>query len=944
MRAPVLRSLVVAAYFLLPTLADAQVPTTRPTPEQAQTLLQTRPDLVAQLRQRFATSGLTRQQVHDRLRAEGYPENLLDAYLPGMTGEAPTPTDDVFAAVRSLGVVDSADVEAMRAGKAIPYPQTVAAGVVCVVDPYPGRLYPGQTYPGETYPGQTYPGQRTARDTGSQRRPTTTQLPGQYSPPGQIYMPPTTSTDTTTLGQTTPGLPGQTTPATRAVNPCPPGQIPARADPRMYDPRYETLLIGRDSADRYAALVDSGYAVFGLDVFRSATSQFDPSLSGPVDANYRLGPGDRLVLILTGDVESSYDIPVTREGFVVIPQVGQVFVANLTLAEFERVLAARLSRVYSGVRADNRGSTRFSVHVARLRSNQVYVVGDVSRPGSYVVSSAGTALTALYAAGGPTINGSLRSVMIRRGGRTADTLDVYDYLVGGDASHDVRLQTGDVVFVPVHGARVRILGEIARPATYEMKASESLADLLRAAGGFKATASRQRVLIERILPPAERTATGRDRMTLEVSSEALGGASGATIPLRDGDVVRVFPVAERVRNRIFVDGNVFQRGAQGLSPNMRLSDALRHAGLKPDTYLGEVLVSRLRPDSSRVQLRASLADTSGAVVNDIALQEDDQIQVFSLTTFRPVRYVAIGGAVRRSGRMPYREGMTLRDLVLLANGVQEGAYLKEAEVARMPDDRSGGRTATTIRVPLDSTYLFERGPDGRYIGPPGLSVPSAGAPDVPLKPYDNVLIMRQPDWALQRSVTIQGEVRFPGVYALTNKTERLSDVVKRAGGLTSEAYADGIIFLRRDNNIGRVGVELSNALRRYESADNLILRDGDNISIPPYNAVVTINGEVNMPSTVAYVRGKGIDYYISAAGGPTGKGDADHAFVAQPSGKLESVKEHFFLPDQMPKPRPGSIVTVPEETGKPKESYLPLVTGLAQIIGSTVAIIIAVTR
>src|SRR5215207_6063573 len=541
-----LRSLLVAASFLLPTVVGAQVPTTRPPPDQAQSLLQNRPDLVAQLRQRFATSGLTPEQVRARLRAEGYPENLLDAYLPGMTGDAPSPTDDVFAAVRALGVADSADVEAMRSGRGLPYPQTVAGGVVCVVDPYAGRLFPGQTYPGQTYPGQTlpgeaypgqyypgqeypgqeYPGQRPPRDTGSQRRRTPTpQLIGPFGFPGQVTSPSGGLQDTTTSQATLGGAPGQPTAAARGTNPCPPGQIPARADPRMYDPRYETLLIGRDSADRYAALVDSGFAVFGLEVFRSSTSQFDPSLSGPVDANYRLGPGDRLVLILTGDVESSYDMPVTREGFVVIPQVGQVFVANLTLAEFDRVLAARLARVYSGVRADNRGSTRFSVHVARLRSNQVYVVGDVRAPGSYVVSSAGTALTALYAAGGPTINGSLRRVLVRRGGRTTDTLDVYSYLVGGDASNDVRLQTGDVLFVPVHGPRVRILGEIARPATYEMKPAETLAELLRAAGGFKATASRQRVLIERILSPAERTATGRDRVTIDVSSSALGGAT-----------------------------------------------------------------------------------------------------------------------------------------------------------------------------------------------------------------------------------------------------------------------------------------------------------------------------------------------------------------------------------------------------------------------------------
>jgi protein involved in polysaccharide export with SLBB domain len=861
MHSPILRSLFVAASFLLPAAAAAQLPTTRPTPDQAQVLLQTRPDLVAQLRQRFAASGMTREQVHARLRAEGYPEDLLDAYLPGMTGAAPVPNDDVFAAVRALGIADSADVSVLQGA-----------------------------------------------NTGQQVQSAT----GELTP--------------------TPGAP---TP------------LPASMRPPLQRPnegRVGNTAIARDTVERTSVIADSGFAIFGLDVFRGATSQFEPNLSGPVDANYRLGPGDRLVLILTGDVEASYDLPVTREGFVVIPQVGQLYVANLTLGELERVLYTRLSRVYSGVRSNNGGTTRYSVSVARLRSNQIYVVGDVQRPGSYMISSAGTALTALYAAGGPTINGSLRSVEVRRGGRTVDVLDVYDYLVRGDASHDVRLQTGDVLFVPIHGPRVRIVGEIARPATYELKGAESLADLLRNAGGFRATASRQRVFIERIVAPTDRTQLGRDRITDDVSSTALVTGAGPLIPLQNGDVVRVFPIAERVRNRIFVDGNVYQQGPQGFTAGMRLSDALRKAGLMSDTYLGEVLVSRLRPDSTRIQLRATLADTAGNVLNDFGLQEDDRIQVFSLTTFRPVRFVSIGGAVRKGGRFPFREGMTLRDLVLLANGVQESAYLKEAEIARLPEDRTGGRTATTVRVPLDSTYLFERGPNGQYIGPPGVPVPASGAPEVELKPYDNVLILRQPDWELQRTVVIQGEVKYPGAYALTTKTERLSDLVKRAGGLTDEAYADGIVFSRRENNIGRVGVELSGALRRYESSDNLILRDGDNISIPAYNAVVTIRGAVNAPSTVAYIRGKGIDYYIGAAGGPTPKADENHAFVTQPSGKLETVKTHVFMPDHMPKPRPGSGVTVPENDGTQKKDYIALTTALAQIIASTVAIVIAVTR
>jgi protein involved in polysaccharide export with SLBB domain len=844
-----LRSLLVAVFFLSPVWMGAQVPTTKPTPDQARVLLRTRPDLVNQLRQRFASSGMTREQVHARLKAEGYPEDLLDPYLSDATGAAAQPTDSVFDAVRALGITDSLDVETLQTMSAL----------------------------------------------------------GDSSQPGAVG-----------------------------------DSLRGRLD--SLRTRRDSVRASLDSM-RLKARTDSGLTIFGLDVFRGATSQFQANVSGPVDASYQLGPGDRLVLILTGDVEASYSLDVTREGFVVVPQVGQIYVANLTLGQLEQLMGSRLSRVYSGVRANNNGPTRFSISVARLRSNQIYVVGDVQKPGSYMVSSAGTALTALYAAGGPTVNGSLRRVEIRRAGRTVDTLDVYDYLVRGDASHDVRLQTGDVVFVPVHGPRVRVVGEIVRPATYELTGTETLNDLLANAGGFLATASQQRIVIERILPPAERTTVGRDRVTVDVSAADLLSATGPLVPLRNGDVVRVFPISERIRNRIAVVGNVFQPGVQGLTPGMLLSDALRKAGgLQPDTYLGEVLISRMRSDSSRMQLRAALADTAGNVVNDLPLQEDDSIQVFSLATFRPARFVAIGGAVKDGGRFPYHEGMTLRDLVLLADGVQESADLREAEIARLPESRINGQTATTIRVPLDSTYLFERKPDGTYVGPPGIPFPASGAPTVTLKAYDNVLILRQPNWELQRTVTIGGEVKFPGSYALKNKTERLSDLIKRAGGLTDEAYADGIIFNRTQGKIGRVGVELSSALRRYQSSDNLILRDGDNVTIPAYNSVVSIRGAVNQPSTVAYVRGKGIDYYVDAAGGPSPTADEGRAYVVQPSGKLEAVHNRFLLPSAMPQPRPGSVVSVPEKDPNDKKDYVAITGAVASVLASTVAIIVALTN
>ena len=653
-------------------------------------------------------------------------------------------------------------------------------------------------------------------------------------------------------------------------------------------------------------------AVFGREVFARAGALGVENPAGPVDPSYRLGPGDRLVLILTGDVETAYTLDVTREGFVVIPAVGQVPVANLTLQQLESLLYSRLGRVYSGVRRGAGATTRFSVSLARLRTNRVFLVGDVARPGAYQVPATATAFTALYQAGGPSENGTLRRIEIRRGGQTVDVLDVYDYLLRGDASRDVRLQSGDVIFVPVRGAYVRATGEVIRPATYELRPGETLADLVRAAGGFTATAGRNRVQIERVLPPTQRGTGGRDRVVIDVTSSELATGAGPAFTLQAGDVVRVFPIADRVRNRVTILGNVWAPGSQGFSGQIRLSDALRLAGgVKPDSYLGRVLVTRLRPDSSRVQLRAALRDTTGAVVEDIVLQEDDEVRVFSLTDFRPERYVAIAGAVRNGGQFAYRDGMTVRDLVLLAGGVQESAYLREAELARLPENRTGGVTASTIRIPLDSTYLFERAADGRYLGPPGLPAPRASAPEVALRPYDNVLILQQPDWELQRNVTIGGEVRFPGTYAVTRKNERLSDLFARAGGLTSEAYVGGTVFTRRRDTVGRIGLDVPGLLRDKRHVDNLLLQDGDSVFVPRFNAVVTVRGAVNSPLTVAYAPGENLSYYVRAAGGPTSGADLGRGYVTQPNGKVESVQRRRLLPDGIPTPRAGSVVVIP---------------------------------
>src|SRR2546425_1021657 len=551
-------------------------------------------------------------------------------------------------------------------------------------------------------------------------------------------------------------------------------------------------------------------AVFGVDVFRRTTTQFLPLLAGPVPADYRLGPGDAVVLILTGEVELAYTLQVTREGFVLIPQVGQVFVSNLTLDQLRGVLRARLGRVYSGLRD---GTTHFDISVANVRANQVYVVGEVNQPGAYQISALGTALTALYAAGGVTEQANMRRIEIQRLGKTAATLDLYGYLLRGDTRSDIRLETGDVVFVPVHGTRVRVTGAVTRPAIYELNVGESLADLIRAAGGFRPDAALQRVSVYRTLPAAQRTPGLPPRTVIDVrlspvpagdpvgrDAEIRGSVLVPPFAIEDGDSVVADSIPLRgARNFVDIKGNVYLPGRYGLDPGMRLSGLVKRAGgLRPATYAGRAHVERLNPaDSTRFVVPVELpSDSAKRWKEDPELREYDIVTIYGRPEMRDSMYVAISGMVNEPGQYPWREGMTLRDLVLMAHGPKIGAYLKEAEVARRPADRSHGELARTVREPLDSTYLFDRDSLGRYVGPPGLPFAATGAAEVPLEPFDNVLILRQPDFELQRTVKVSGEVRFPGTYALRSKDEHLADLIDRAGGLTPQAYAAGIQFVR----------------------------------------------------------------------------------------------------------------------------------------------------
>jgi len=834
---------VMTATVLSSVAAVAQTP---PTPGQAQQMLQN-PALAQQLQQMLRGSGMTPDQIRARLKEQGYPDTLLDSYLPGTltpVDSATIPSEDIFAAVRKLGLTDTTAVDSLK---------------------------------------------RTARGRREKKL----------------------LSDSAFLDSIQQAMKGNDSTAAA----------------------IRALLRSRDMQREQ---IDSGFKIFGLEFFDKETTRFDANSMGGADPNYRIGPGDVLTLVLTGEVEKTYPrLTVSRDGMILIPDAGLVNVVGKTMSQLNDLLYQRLGNVYSGVRRSNGATTRFYLSVTQIGNNQVFVNGDVKAPGSYRPSRAGTVLTSLYLAGGPSESGSMRRIEVKRAGEIVSILDFYDYALHGDASGDIRLENNDIVFVPPRGPQVRVAGFVLRPAIYEVAPNETVGDIIRMAGGLTELADRRRIQVERIVPPSQRTTAGRDRMMVDVPPDKMD-----SLPARGGDIVRVYQIAKHVTSRITVKGNVWSPGTVALTAGMTLQDALRGAGgPKPDSYLESVLISRLRADSTREMRRSSLTDAGGNVANNIPLTDGDEITVFSTTEMRPKQFVTVGGAVKKPGvKIPYRDGMTIRDAVLLAGGFVEGALLTEAEVDRLPNDRAGGVAAVTTRVPLDSTYLFARGADGSFVLPPGITAPKGSGPPFLLQPYDAVVIKWQPNWQLQQTVVLRGEVRFPSDYSLVQNTERLSDLIKRAGGLTPAAYPGGIVFMRTRDSIGRVGIDLPAVLRDPNHVDNIQLADGDSIFIPKFTPVVVIRGAVNSQVGAPYADGAGLGYYVRAAGGPTAKGDGGRAYVMQPNGKVETARRRFFLWKSEPKPQPGSTVFVPIKDPTDRRDWAPILTAATSIIGSMVAI------
>jgi polysaccharide biosynthesis/export protein len=699
----------------------------------------------------------------------------------------------------------------------------------------------------------------------------------------------------------------------------------------------DPFLLAELERDRLLAdtLEAGAIEVFGLRTFRRGGTQFQPLTQGPVDPGYRLGPGDELMLVLTGDVEAAYSLNVTREGHIFIPDVGQVSVTGRTLSQLEDALYTSLGRTYSGVRRSPNATTRFQISLAELRVNQVFIRGDVAIPGAHQVSSVGGLFNALYQAGGPTRDGSFRHVEVHRSGELLAVADLYEFLVAGRVAADIRLENNDQIFVPPAGPQIRVEGAVRRPAIYEVRRNEGVSDVLGFAGGLRSDALVRRVQIDRVLPPDQQS-PGRYRTLLDVDLGWLAGG-GAPVPLVDGDVVHVFAVNDERRNRMWVEGEVRNPGLYEWQPGSTLWSALERAdGLGERAYISRAHVYRLNEqDGTRRLLQATLErGENGAPMQDIALADNDSIVVLSRFELRLEENVAIDGFVKEPGEYPLARGMTLKDLILRAGGFIHGAYMIEAELSRLPDPLYRTEmTAIVERVALQ----VDSSPNG-----PG-NVPDwlPQAADVELRHGDRVFVRRAPGYEVVREVRITGQVQHPGTYVLASRSERLSDVLRRAGGLTEQAFPAGMHVVRAGHI---VGADLQRALRDESARANIRLESGDSIHVPRFDPTVTVRGAVNFESRVLFEPGRPLSYYVAQAGGFADSADRNRTTVTYANGERAVVSRSAFGA-RVPMVQPGAQIFVPAKPERDSGLNIDqIVARSAALVSAAATMLIALSQ
>lgn len=653
-----------------------------------------------------------------------------------------------------------------------------------------------------------------------------------------------------------------------------------------------------------------GLPYFGYDIFLTVPPAFEPTAVGPVDPEYLIGPEDVLRVTVWGQVEFQNELTVDREGRIFIPTIGQVLVSGLTLEKAYDKLKKQMSRSYSGLLSQP-PTVWLDVTLAKLRPKRVFIMGEVENPGGYTVSSYATVFSSLYSVGGPTVNGTLRDIRVIRANKIVASVDLYDYLTGSENTNDIRVQSNDIIFVPVRGRTVSIQGAVRRQAIYELKEKENLNALLRYAGGLLPTAYSEKAQIERVRPFNERTGNVlEDRIVIDFDLKQLLKTPPKDVLLFDADEVRIPSLLDEMENFVTVRGSVWRPGRYELGRVRTLRGLIAAAeGVQPKTYLQEGHLSRLNED--RITRRIMRFDVGKLLENaelDQPLMPRDEVTIFSTEAVEvKERFVVIRGEVKNPGRYAYRDGMTLQDLILEAGGFTEGALLSEAEVSRLRIGGLAGDSLAILMYPkLPSVLVASLRGELSNLDPLELKE----EPSFFLQHRDEVLIKPDPHFKPQQNVSLEGEVMNPGVYALQQREERLSELIARAGGPTKNAYLGGAEFYRGGK---RLLLDFDKAYYERKREHDVIMAEGDRIVVPRKPHTVLVTGEVNKPGLLSFIEGDDVSDYIDRAGEVTDS--ASYALLTYPTGETKRVNFGLFRAD--PEVLDGSTIVVLKEPPEP---------------------------
>lgn len=710
------------------------------------------------------------------------------------------------------------------------------------------------------------------------------------------------------------------------------------------DVTSETYALRNDSIARlleyqreYGLLEDNKPVIFGKNIFNQKNLSFLPNMNIPTPEDYKLGPGDEIVIDIWGASQASLQQIISPEGSIVVDRLGPVYLNGMTIREANSYIQQKFSSVYSGI-GNEGGSSQIKLTLGQIRTIQINILGEVAVPGTYALSSLSSVFHALYNAGGINDIGSLRSIQLYRKGKLIKTIDIYQYLLNGNASGETRLMDGDIIMVPPYISLVEIVGKIKRPMFYEMTVTETLSDLIKYSGGFTGDAYKEKIDITR--------KTGKYDKAYTVSSKDF-----ENFILDDKDSIFVSAGLNQFDNRVEIKGAVFRPGYYEVGEQIKTIKNLieKAGGIKENAFLNRAILTREKADLTRETVPINLKNLLEGRTADINLKKNDMLLVASDSVLVELGSFTIYGDVQTPGEYDYAEGTSIEDLIIKAGGLLKSASLAKVDVSRRIVDPLSIESPNVIA----DIYTFNI--------KNGLVVD--GPPDFVLSPYDQVYIRRSPGYIEQRNIEIAGEVLFPGRYALKEKTERLSDIVKRAGNLTPHAFSAGARLLREKTimemteerkamqalskglkdsistdllNIDpyySVGIELDKAIANPKSEYDLVLREGDQLIVPEYDNTVKINGSVMYPNTVLYKKGQKVSYYINQAGGYSDLAEKKRAYIVYMNGTVAKVKGSNRDAIQ-----PGCNIVIPSKEQKDKMSLAQIlslgtsVTSMASVV------------